>query len=88
MINEQLFKECKIKSVKGFRFGNKLIQCEMAGLALHHPLYGFVSFGSVDKQYNIELPYTPKGGRSVLKDLIASGLTDYSGIKWIKPYNN
>ena len=80
-INSQL----KIKSVKGFNFGNNKIQfTATGGLGLYHPTLGFVSF-SKDK-YGISVPYTPRGGRKALKEILDNGgLIKNNTIEFAKP---
>jgi hypothetical protein len=86
MNNELIFKQSKIKSIKGHRFGTARVQTESTGFALYHSEYGFLSMGTnIDPKFNIELPYTPRGGRKVLTELLQSGLTDYNNITWVKP---
>lgn len=89
MTNDKILKELKIKNLKGFKFGNNIIQCEITGFALYHVEYGFLSFGTnTDKKYKIDLPYNPSGGRKVLQEILKTGLTDYNNIKWVKPFTN
>jgi hypothetical protein len=55
----------KIKSVKGYVFGNKNLSA-YTGLGLYNEKLGFVTFDN-------ENPYTPIGGRETLNHLLENG---------------
>ena len=83
-LTEEINSSLKIKSTKGFRFGNNKIQFETSGLSLYHPVLGFVSF-SKDK-YGLNIPYIPQGGRKALKSILESGgLLNYDNVEFVKP---
>ena len=81
----KIMRELKIKSVKGYRFGNSVIQTETTGLALYHEKYGFLSFNSVDKKSGIKMPYI--NTRKVLKELLTMRLNinNPNEFQWVKP---
>ena len=81
----KVMNELKIKSVKGFKFGNDKIQIETSGLALYHDRYGFISLNSIDKKTNIKIPYI--NTRNVLKELlnVRLNLNNSEQVQWIKP---
>ena len=81
-------KDLKIKNLKGVRFGNDAIQCETRGFAIYHTELGYMQLQEkTDGVYNIQLPYSPAGGKSVLEDfLINWSIEKFKEVKWIKPY--
>lgn len=83
-LTDEINSRLKIKSTKGFKFGNSKVQFSTSGLGLYHDVLGFISF---DKDsYGVAIPYIPQGGRRVLKDILNDGgLTSYSNMQFAKP---
>lgn len=85
-LTQEINSQLRIKSTKGFRFGNDKVQFETSGLSLYHSTLGFISF-SKDK-YGINLPYIPQGGRKALKKILDDGgLLNYENVEFSKPLN-
>ena len=83
-LTQEINSNLKIKSTKGFKFGNDKFQFEMSGLGLYHPVLGFVSFSK--DEYGFDVPYIPRGGRKTLLSILnKGGLVDADTVNFVKP---
>jgi hypothetical protein len=90
MNREEITSKLQIKNIDGLKFGNNKAYCMPKGYALYHPQLGFIGLGNKNEEFNIDLPYTPCGGRKALKSIIDEGglLTyDSNEVTWIKSLN-
>lgn len=88
-LQEINIKDLNIKNLKGVKFGNNAVQCEIRGFAIYNKDLGYMQLSEkTDGVYNIQLPYNPTGGKPVLEEFLETwSMEKFKEVKWIKSYN-